>query len=55
MSGDLAREMLEREWLIGLVENSGRAPEVTDAGYPPAEFVYEVDGRRIEVQIREIT
>lgn len=54
VSGDPALEMLERDWLIGLVERSGRAPEVTDAGYSPAEFVYEADGHRLEVTVREI-
>lgn len=59
VSGDPARVMLERDWLIGLVERSGRAPKVTDKGlYLPdsiGDFVYEADGHRLEVTIREIT
>lgn len=48
----LDRIMAERDRLIGLVEDN--IGEVTDSGYPPAEFVYESFGRRFEVQIREM-
>lgn len=59
MNGDMLMPVYgERNWLIGLVEKSGRAPEVTDAGFSLAEeagdFVYETGGRRYEVTVKEL-
>jgi hypothetical protein len=55
MSRDLEKELYERDWLIGLVEDSARHAEVTDCGAPPAEFVYQVGTRRFEVTIKEVS
>lgn len=52
------RTLIERDWLIELVEESGRVPEISDAGFSfrdeTGDFVYEADGRRFEVTILEI-
>lgn len=48
----LARIIAERDRLIGLVED--HISPVNDAGYPPAEFVYESFGRRFEVTVKEL-
>ena len=48
----------ERNWLIRLVEESGRVPPVQDAGFDLREetgdFVYEVGDQRFEVKVKEI-
>jgi hypothetical protein len=48
----------EREWLASLVEESGRALPIEDAGISlpdlTADFVYEIDGHRYEVTVKEV-
>jgi hypothetical protein len=52
------RTMNERDWLETLLGRSGRRVSITDAGFDftryQGELVYEIDGRRYELTIREM-